>query len=97
MRYIFHHKAAIAAINKVEDGFALACETGDFSLVKHYEKELALSLSSHILYTICWTNLSAKASSPTGTLLNAIEKNFKTFDKFKADVTAVTTSVEDAG
>ena len=97
MHYIFHHKPAVAAVNKAEDGLALARETGDFTLLKHYEKQPALILSSHILHTICWTNLSAKASSPTGTLLKAIEKNFKKFDKFKADMTAETTSIEGAG
>lgn len=84
------------AANKAEDELALARETGDFSLVKHCEKELALSLSSHILNTIYWTNLSAKGISQTGTLLKVIEKNFKTLDKLKADMIAATTSVEDA-
>ena len=76
---------------------ALARETGDFALVKHYEKELVRSLSSHILDTIYWTNLSAKGSSQIGTLLKAIKKNLKAFDKFKADMTAAMTSVEGAG
>ncbi len=95
--YNFHHKPAVAAANKAEDGLALARETGDFALVKHYEKELALGLSSHILHTIYWSNLSAKGGSPTGMLLKGIEKNFKSFDKFKAHLTAATTSVEGAG
>ena len=97
LHYNFHHKPAVAAANKAEDGLALARETGDFSLVKHYEKELALGLSSHILHTIYWSNLSAKGSSPTGPLINAIEKNFKSLDKFKAHMTAATTTVEGAG
>jgi len=97
LHYNFHHKPAVAAANKAEDGLALARETNDFALVKHYEKELALGLSSHILHTIYWTNLSAKGGSPTGSLLKAIEKNFKSLDKFKAHLTAATTSVEGAG
>ncbi|PPC97264.1 MAG: superoxide dismutase [Methylotenera sp.] len=97
LHYNFHHKPAVAAANKAEDGLALARETNDFALVKHHEKELALGLSSHILHTIYWTNLSAKGGSPTGGLLKAIEKNFKSFDKFKAHMAAATTSVEGAG
>lgn len=97
LHYNFHHKPAVAAANKAEDGLALARETNDFALVKHHEKELALGLSSHILHTIYWTNLSAKGGNPTGALLKAIEKNFKSFDKFKAHMTAATTSVEGAG
>lgn len=97
LHYNFHHKPAVAAANKAEDGLALARESGDFALVKHHEKELALGLSSHILHTIYWTNLSAKGGSPIGALLKAIEKSFKSFDKFKAHITAATTSVEGAG
>ena len=97
LHYNFHHKPAVAAANKAEDGLALARESGDFAFVKHYEKELALGLSSHILHTIYWTNLSAKGGSPTGALLKAIEKHFKSFDKFKAHMPAATTSVEGAG
>ncbi|WP_036300741.1 superoxide dismutase [Methylotenera sp. L2L1] len=97
LHYHFHHKPAVATANKAEDGLALARESGDFSLVKHYEKELAFALSSHILHTIYWTNLSAKGGSPTGELLKAIEDNFKSFDKFKAQMSAATISVEGAG
>jgi len=97
LHYNFHHKPAVAAANKAEDGLALAHDSGDFALAKHYEKELALGLSSHILHTIYWTNLSAKGGNPTGVLLKAIEKNFKAFDKFKAHLAAATTSVEGAG
>lgn len=97
LHYHFHHKPAVATANKAEDGLALARENGDFSLVKHYEKELAFALSSHILHTIYWTNLSAKGGSPRGVLLKAIEDNFKSFDKFKAQMAAATVSVEGAG
>lgn len=95
--YNFHHKPAVAAANKAEEGLATARENNDFALVKHYEKELALNLSSHILHTIYWTNLSAKGGTPSGELLKAIETNFKSFEKFKAHMAAATTGVEASG
>jgi superoxide dismutase, Fe-Mn family len=97
LHYNFHHKPAVAAANKAEDGLALARETGDFTLVKHYEKELALGLSSHILHTMYWSNLTPKSVDPNGELLKAIEKNFKSFDKFKAHLAAAANSVEASG
>lgn len=97
LHYNFHHKPAVGAENKAEDGLDLAHETGDFVLLKHYEKELASGLSSHILHTIYWSNLSAKTCSPTGELLKAIENNIKSFDKFKAHLAASANSVEGAG
>lgn len=97
LHYNFHHKPAVTAANKAEDNLALARESGDFTLVKHYEKELALGLSSHILHTLYWGNLSAKAVSPKSDLLKAIKKNFGAYDKLKAHLAAATTSVEGAG
>ena len=52
LHYNFHHKPAAAAANKAEEALAKSRQTGDFSLVKHYEKELAYQLSSHILHSI---------------------------------------------
>lgn len=97
LHYNFHHNPAVAAANKAEDGLAQARESGDFALVKHHEKELALGLSSHILHTLYWDNLTGKGGSPKGDLLKAIEKNFGSYDKLKAHLTAATTSVEGAG
>lgn len=97
LHYNFHHKPAVAAANKAEDNLALARESGDFALVKHYEKELAFGLSSHILHTLYWGNLTSKGSAPKGDLLKAIEKFFGSYDKLKAHLAAATIAVEGAG
>lgn len=97
LHYNFHHKPAVAGANKAEEGLNKARESNDFALVKYHEKELAYSLSSHVLHTIYWSNLSAKTSKPEGGLLKAIENNFGSFDKFKAQIGAAATSVEGAG
>ncbi|MBY0434400.1 MAG: superoxide dismutase [Cyclobacteriaceae bacterium] len=41
-------------------------------------------LSSHILHTIFWTNLTNKKTEPSGALLRQIEKDFGTYDKLKS-------------
>lgn len=97
LHYHFHHKPAVVAANKAEDNLALARESGDFTLVKHYEKELAFSLSSHILHTLYWGNLSTNGGKPKGDLLKAIEKFFGSYDKLKTHLSAATISVEGAG
>jgi Fe-Mn family superoxide dismutase len=63
LHYTFHHKPAVAAAIKAEEALAKARESNDFALVKHYEKELAFQLSSHILLTIYWTSTSGKGRS----------------------------------
>jgi len=97
LHYNFHHKPAVVAANKAEDSLAKARESNDFALMKFYEKELAFQLSSHILHTIYWTSVSGKGGEPKGELAKAIDKNFGSFAKFKAQLVAATIAVEASG
>ena len=97
LHYNFHHKPAAAAANKAEEALAKARESGDFALVKHYEKELAFQLSSHILHTIYWTNLSGKGGEPKGALAKAIGAEFGSYEKCKAQLLAAAAAVEASG
>jgi Fe-Mn family superoxide dismutase len=97
LHYTFHHKPAAVAANNAEAALAKARDTGDFALVKFYEKELAFQLSSHILHTIYWTNLSGKGGEPAGDLAKAVSADFGTFAKLKAHLTAATIAVEASG
>ncbi|MDB5988874.1 MAG: superoxide dismutase, partial [Herbaspirillum sp.] len=97
LHYTFHHKPAVAAANKAEEALAKARESGDFGLVKFYEKELAFQLSSHILHTIYWTGISGKGGEPKGALAKAIAAEFGSFDKCKAQLIAAAAAVEASG
>jgi superoxide dismutase, Fe-Mn family len=97
LHYTFHHKPAVAAANKAEDELAKARDSGDFGLVKFYEKELAFQLLSHILHTIYWTNMSGKGGEPRGDLVKAIIAHFGSYAKCKAQLAAATTAVEASG
>jgi Fe-Mn family superoxide dismutase len=97
LHYNFHHKPAAAAANRAEDELAKARNSGDFALVKFYERELAFQLSSHILHTIYWTTLSGKGGEPRGDLAKAISSEFDSFAKFKAQLAAATVAIEASG
>jgi Fe-Mn family superoxide dismutase len=97
LHYNFHHKPAVAAANKAEEALAKARETNDFALVKFYEKELAFQLSSHILHTVYWTSISGKGGEPKGDLARAIDSNFGSYAKFKAQLAAATIATEASG
>src|SRR5258708_35736413 len=90
LHYNFHHKPAVVAATKAGEALAKARDTGDFALVKFYEKELAFQLSSHILHTIYWTSISGKGEPPSGDLAKAINKDFGSYDKFQAPLIAAT-------
>ena len=97
LHYSNHHKPAAAAANRAEEELGKAREGGQFALVKHYEKELAYQLSSHILHTIYWTNLGGKGGEPAGELAKAINAEFGSFAKFKSQLAAVAGAVEASG
>ena len=97
LHYNFHHKPAAAAANKAEEALAKSRQTGDFTLVKHYEKELAYQLSSHILHTIYWSNLGGRGGEPEGDLAPAISADFGSFSGLKSQLVAATNAVEASG
>jgi Fe-Mn family superoxide dismutase len=76
---------------------AKARDTNDFALVKFYEKELAFQLSSHILHTVYWTSISGKGGEPKGDLAKAIDSNFGSYARFKAQLAAATIATEASG
>jgi superoxide dismutase, Fe-Mn family len=98
LHYLKHHAPAVDAANAAEEGLKNARDLNDFALVKYWEKELAFSLSSHILHTLYWNNLSQSGGGePNYKLASAIVKDFGSFAKFKAQLAAATIKVEASG
>jgi Fe-Mn family superoxide dismutase len=97
LHYTFHHKPAVVAANNAEAALAKARESGDFALVKFHEKELAFQLSSHLLHTIYWTNMSGKGGEPAGDLAKALSAEFGSYAKLKAHLAAASVAVEASG
>ena len=97
LHYNNHHKPAVGTTNRAEEELAKARESGQFALVKFYEKELAYQLSSHILHTIYWTNLGGKGGEPKGDLATALVGEFGSYARFKAQLAAVSGAVEASG
>lgn len=93
-----HHAGYVKGLNRAELNLKKARETNDFTLVKHWEKELAFHGSGHILHALYWENLSSEGGGePKGKLAGAIKKNFGDFGQFKAQMIAGTKSVEGSG
>ena len=94
-----HHAAYVAGANKAEAELQKARDNGDFSMVKHWSRELAFHGSGHILHSIYWTNLtsSAKSGKPSSDLAKAIETDFGNYDKFKMQLANASIAVEASG
>ena len=83
LHYTAHHGGAVKTANKATEMVKKALDTQNLEGVDFWTKKLSLHLSSHVLHTIFWTNLSAKKTEPKGDLLKRIEKDFGTFDRMK--------------
>lgn len=93
-----HHQSYVDGLNKAEKNLADARKSGDFSLVKHWSRELAFHGSGHYLHTIFWNNMSPNGGGkPSGKLLKEIEKYFGSFDAFKKHFTEAAKAVEGVG
>ncbi|WP_025690353.1 DUF2935 domain-containing protein, partial [Paenibacillus zanthoxyli] len=79
-----HHKSYVDGLNKAEKKLDDARKSGDFDLVKHWERELAFNGAGHYLHTIFWEEMSPHGGGrPTGALLTAIERDFGSYNAFK--------------
>ncbi|WP_409289053.1 superoxide dismutase [Peribacillus sp. SCS-37] len=93
-----HHKAYVDGLNKAEAMMEKARGTGDFSLIKHWEKEAAFHGSGHYLHTIFWEVMNPRGGGrPKGSLLRQIEKDFGSFETFQKHFSEAAKAVEGVG
>ena len=94
-----HHAGYVKGSNNALAKLREARESGDFSLVKHWEKELAFHSAGHHLHCMFWENMKPgkEDNKAEGELLSAIESNFSSWDAFVAQFKAATCAVEGSG
>ncbi|MDU1320865.1 MAG: superoxide dismutase [Clostridium botulinum] len=93
-----HHKAYVDGLNKAEQKLEEARESGDFSLIKHWEKEIAFHGSGHILHTLFWENMTPNGNlNPEGSVIERIKQDFGDYEKFKKQFTEAAIAVEGSG
>jgi Fe-Mn family superoxide dismutase len=97
-----HHDAYVKGLNralselaKIRDGQA------DPSMVKHWSRELSFHGGGHINHALFWHMMAPAGKGgggqPTGTLAQAIDRDFGSFEKFVAHFKAAATQVEASG
>lgn len=95
-----HHQGYVDGLNKAEDSLEKARESGDYSGIRALEKAAAFNGSGHILHTLFWQSMCSPSTAqgkPSGHLAEAIDKDFGSFEKFKAHFSAATREVEGSG
>lgn len=98
LHHDIHHKGYVDGLNNAENKLKEARETGDYSLVKHWERELAFHGSGHILHTMFWENMKPNGGGePTDEILKDINSYFGGFKAFKEQFTKAAIAVEGSG
>jgi Fe-Mn family superoxide dismutase len=100
LHHDIHHNGYVTGLNNAEAKLAEARATGDFGLVKHWEREAAFHGSGHLLHSIFWPNMIAASeakAAPDGALAEAIDRDFGSFEAFKAQFVAASIAVEGSG
>lgn len=93
-----HHRSYVEGLNKAEKMMEKARNTGDYSLIKHWEREASFNGSGHYLHTIFWNNMSPEdGGQPKGNLYKQIEMDFESFDQFKKHFSEAANKVEGVG
>lgn len=93
-----HHKVYVDDLNKAEKKLQEARKSGNFDLVKHWERELAFNGAGHYLHTIFWDTMSPKGGGrPEGELLEQIKQNFGSYDAFHDQFSKAAEKVEGGG
>ena len=93
-----HHAGYVKGANDVLDKLDEARSKEDFTRVGALEKALAFNLSGHVLHSLFWQNLVPKGGGqPQGPLMERIQNDFGSFDKFKRQLTAIAGSIMGSG
>jgi Fe-Mn family superoxide dismutase len=100
LHHDIHHNGYVNGLNNAEAKLEEARAAGDYAMVKHWSRELAFHGSGHLLHSIFWPNMisaSEAAGGPRGSLNGAINRDFGSFDAFKAQFIAAANAVEGSG
>lgn len=95
-----HHQAYVDGLNKAEAKLAEARQRRDFSLVKHWEREIAFHGSGHILHSIYWTSMAPVGNrweTPGAQIIGYINGYFGSFSAFQEQFSEAAKNVEGSG
>jgi Fe-Mn family superoxide dismutase len=95
-----HHLAYVNGANAVFDKLQKARKENTDIDQKAVLKELSFHIGGHMLHSIFWENMAPAGKGggkPSGAIADEIDKEFGSFDRFKAEFTKAAVSVEGSG
>lgn len=99
--YNIHHKGYVTALNNIEKALETAdraAANGNYSEIGELKRRFTWNHSGALLHDIYWEILGGDGDPKKGPeILSAIEKEFGSFDKWKADFKATAISAKLSG
>lgn len=92
-----HHAAYVANYNVAADKLKTAIEKNDFKTIVSLGPALKFNAGGHINHTIFWETLSANGGKPSSELLDAICRDFGTFDNMKTVLANTSVGIQGSG
>ncbi|MFG0260453.1 MAG: superoxide dismutase [Phycisphaerales bacterium JB041] len=96
-----HHAGYVRGLNAALAALAAARESGDASLMQHWSRQVSFHGSGHVNHTLFWLGMAPAGrgggGQPSGSLAEAISRDFGGFDKFSWQFQAAAKSVEGSG
>lgn len=93
-----HHKAYVQGANQALERLAESRRKNDYGTIAALERALAFNLSGHILHSIFWRNLTPQGGGrPEGELAELIDRDFGSFEAFKAQLTNAASTIMGSG
>ncbi|MBC7344928.1 MAG: superoxide dismutase, partial [Clostridia bacterium] len=94
-----HHLSYVRGLNRAELQLQEARRQRHFSLIKHWERELAFHGSGHILHSIYWASMTSpgKGYQPGPLTRNHLLAYFSSVSAFREQFNAAAANVEASG
>jgi len=92
-----HHLSYVNGLNAATQKIAEAIQADDFSLIKHWERELAFHGGGHFLHVLFWNSMTNKPTAKTETLDKYLRDSFGSEENFLRLFKAASNSVEGSG
>lgn len=92
-----HHQGYVNGLNNATKMVKKAMNTGNYSLIKHWERELAFHGSGHFLHTIFWNIMGPNQGQMSNDLRKRINDSFGSENNFRDYFFNASKSVEGSG
>jgi superoxide dismutase, Fe-Mn family len=98
IHHLVLHQNYVDGLNRAEREMERARNENDYDLLRHWEREAAFNGAGHYLHTIFWFNMHPDGGGePTGDLREQINRDFGSFERFKAHFSHAAEKVEGPG